>query len=110
MKRPAPIDDDDLDVIGHEERPGPDSAGQSGDTQGLSDEEGATSQSVAELVEEGQAWEAGIVARFVQDVSPVDLPSVPEEIVARLLVISAAMEHLPRTSAGWDAQPGLASP
>jgi hypothetical protein len=43
------------------ERPGPGSAGQSGDTQGLSDSEEATSESVRELVEEGQAFEAGIV-------------------------------------------------
>jgi hypothetical protein len=35
--------------------------GQSGDIQGLSDVEGVDSESVAELVEEGQAFEAGIV-------------------------------------------------
>jgi len=38
------------------------SAGQSGDTQGLSNAEGADSESVEELVEEGQDFEAGIVA------------------------------------------------
>lgn len=41
---------------------GPESAGQAGDTIGLSTEELADSESVAELVEEGQAYEAGIVS------------------------------------------------
>jgi hypothetical protein len=41
---------------------GPDSAGQSGDLQGLSNAEGADSESVDELIEEGNAFEAGIVA------------------------------------------------
>jgi hypothetical protein len=38
------------------------SAGQSGDLQGLSDIEGADSESVDELVEEGNAFEADVVA------------------------------------------------
>ena len=38
------------------------SAGQSGDTQGLSNAEEADSESVEELVEEGQTFEAGVVA------------------------------------------------
>jgi len=38
------------------------SAGQSGDTQGLSSAEEAGSESVEELVEEGQTFEAGVVA------------------------------------------------
>jgi hypothetical protein len=37
------------------------SAGQSGDTEGLSDVEGADSESVEELVEEGQDFEAELV-------------------------------------------------
>ncbi len=37
---------------------GPNSAGQSGDTQGLSGEEESGSESVEELVEEGQSFEA----------------------------------------------------
>jgi hypothetical protein len=40
---------------------GPESAGQSGDTAGLSREEYADSESVEELVEEGQAFEAGVI-------------------------------------------------
>ena len=42
-------------------------AGQSGDTQGLSNAEEADSESVEELVEEGQGFEAGVVAG-VEDV------------------------------------------
>ena len=41
---------------------GPDSGGQSGDTEGLSRSDLADSESVEELVEEGQAFEAGIVS------------------------------------------------
>jgi hypothetical protein len=40
---------------------GPRSGGQSGDLQGLRDREGADSESVGELLEEGNAFEAGIV-------------------------------------------------
>lgn len=38
------------------------SAGQSGDTQGLSNLEEADSESVEELIEEGQSFEASVVA------------------------------------------------
>ena len=41
---------------------GPDSAGQSGDLQGLSEVESADSESVDELIEEGNAFEAGVVS------------------------------------------------
>ena len=41
---------------------GPDSAGQSGDTQGLSDVAEAGSESVEELVEEGQSFEAEVIS------------------------------------------------
>jgi len=40
---------------------GPEAAGQSGDTEAISREEIADSESVEELLEEGQAFEAGIV-------------------------------------------------
>jgi hypothetical protein len=43
-------------------RPGPGSAGQSGDTQGLSDVAEAGSESVEELVEEGQSFEAEVIS------------------------------------------------
>ena len=41
---------------------GPGSAGQSGDTQGLSDLAESSSESVEELIAEGQFFEAGIVS------------------------------------------------
>ena len=41
---------------------GPESGGQSGDTEGLSEEESVDSESVEELVEEGQAFEAGVIS------------------------------------------------
>jgi hypothetical protein len=41
---------------------GPDSAGQSGDLQGLFDYEDSNSESVTELLEEGQAFEASVVS------------------------------------------------
>jgi hypothetical protein len=41
---------------------GPEAGGQSGDTEGLSRAELADSESVEELLEEGQAFEAGIVS------------------------------------------------
>src|SRR6266508_1630055 len=41
---------------------GPEAGGQSGDIEGLSREELADSESVEELIEEGQAFEAGIIS------------------------------------------------
>lgn len=41
--------------------PGSGTGGQSGDIQGLSNVEGADSESVEELIEDGQAYEAGII-------------------------------------------------
>jgi hypothetical protein len=49
-------------VPGTEKGLGPDSAGQSGDTQGLSEEAGADSESVSELLEEGQSFEAEVIS------------------------------------------------
>ena len=40
---------------------GPDSAGQSGDLQGLTESDEAANESVAELIEEGQFHEASIL-------------------------------------------------
>lgn len=61
------------------------SAGQSGDLQGLSDVESADSESVDELLEEGNSFEAGIV-EGVQDASnnqtrEVHTREVPEDDV-----------------------------
>ncbi len=54
---------DDRRILGTGNRAGlgPGSAGQSGDTQGLSNEASADSESVVELVESGQYMEAEIV-------------------------------------------------
>jgi len=49
-------------VVEKEKGLGPDSAGQSGDTQGLSDVAEAASESVLELVEEGQSFEAEVIS------------------------------------------------
>ncbi len=49
-------------VTGKEKGLGPDSAGQSGDTQGLSELAGADSESVSELLEEGQSFEAEVIS------------------------------------------------
>jgi hypothetical protein len=57
------------------ENPDPLEAGQAGDVQGLSDVPSASSQSVRELVEEGQAFEAGIVAG-VENAPPADVEEV----------------------------------
>ena len=64
---------------------GPGSAGQSGDTQGLSDDAEADSESVLELVEEGQSFEAEVIAGIEDapdpDVAEVRTRQVPEDDV-----------------------------
>ncbi len=64
---------------------GPDSAGQSGDNQGLPDEAEAGPQSVEELVEEGQSLEAeailGVEDAGDADVEEVHTKQVPEDDV-----------------------------
>jgi N utilization substance protein A len=64
---------------------GTNSAGQSGDTQQISDVAGADSESVAELVEEGNAFEAdaieGVENAKDPDVSEVTTREVPEDDV-----------------------------
>ena len=62
-----------------------DSAGQSGDTQGLSDRAEAGSESVEELLEEGQSFEAEAISGVEDapdpDVSEVHTKQVPEDDV-----------------------------
>lgn len=69
----------------HEDELGPDSAGQSGDLQGLSDVADADSESVKELVEQGNAFEAdavdGVENAKDPDVSEVTTRQVPEDDV-----------------------------
>ena len=64
---------------------GPEAGGQAGDTEGLSRAELADSESVEELVEEGQAFEAGIVNGVENapnaDRGPVRTRQVPEDDV-----------------------------
>jgi hypothetical protein len=64
---------------------GPDSAGQSGDIQQISGVADADSQSVEELIEEGNAFEAEAVAGVENakdpDVSEVTTRQVPEDDV-----------------------------
>jgi len=64
---------------------GAESAGQSGDTEGLSRVEEADSESVEELVEEGQAFEAGVVEGVEEadeaDAAEVQTREVPEDDV-----------------------------
>jgi hypothetical protein len=64
---------------------GPGSAGQSGDTQGLSDVEESGPESVEELAEEGQSLEADIVNAVENapdpDVDEVHTRQVPEDDV-----------------------------
>jgi hypothetical protein len=61
---------------------GPESGGQSGDTEGLSRGELADSESVEELLEEGQAFEAGVISGVENapdaDRGPVRTRQVPE--------------------------------
>jgi N utilization substance protein A len=66
----TPLSDDVLDG-GEEDEEGPDSAGQAGDITGLSDEPEASDESVEELVEEGQYFEAEVVDG-VENVPPAD--------------------------------------
>lgn len=64
---------------------GPDSAGQSGDTQGLPEGAEAGDESVAELVEEGQSFEAEAISGVEDapdpDVAEVHTKQVPEDDV-----------------------------
>jgi len=64
---------------------GLESGGQSGDTEGLSRSETADSESVEELLEEGQAFEAGIVSGVENapdaDAGEVTTREVPEDDV-----------------------------
>ena len=73
------------DVPPKETRGGPGSAGQSGDTQGLSDDAEAGSESVLELVEEGQFFEAEAISGVEDapdpDVAEVHTKQVPEDDV-----------------------------
>jgi hypothetical protein len=71
--------------VNHQDELGPDSAGQSGDLQEISDTADADSESVEELLEEGNAFEAGVVDgeenAELADVAEVTTREVPEDDV-----------------------------
>ena len=67
------------------DKPRPETAGQSGDNQGLSNLAQANSESVEELLEEGQSFEAAVISGVENapdaDVSEVTTREVPEDDV-----------------------------
>ena len=69
----------------HDNELGPDSAGQSGDLQGISDVADVDSESLTELIEEGNAFEGEVVDGVENakdaDVSEVTTREVPEDDV-----------------------------
>jgi hypothetical protein len=77
--------DDDEEVRAGRSDVGPGSAGQSGDTQGLSTSDDTSSEAVAELLEEGQYYEASVISGIEDappaDVSEVRTKEVPEDDV-----------------------------
>ena len=68
-----------------DEKPGPETAGQSGDIQGLSNVPVADSESVEELLEEGQSFEAALISGVENapdaDAGEVRTREVPEDDV-----------------------------
>jgi hypothetical protein len=73
---------------------GPGSAGQSGDTQGLSDVAEADSESVLELLEEGQSFEAEVISG-VENAPDAD---VAEVATKQVLEDDVPPEYLTRES------------
>jgi hypothetical protein len=73
------------DEKNHRDELGPNSAGQSGDLQQLPDDADADSESVEELLEEGNSYEAevidGVESAQDADVSEVRTRQVPEDDV-----------------------------
>ena len=80
----VPIRPEDLEDARKPRGLGPDSAGQSGDLQGLSEVPDADSESVEELVEEGQSLEADAIAgveKAADGEAPVRSRERPEDDV-----------------------------
>jgi hypothetical protein len=84
-KKIRPGEIPDPDQVDDVTLPGPGGAGQAGDTQGLSDVADADSQSVEELAEEGQYFEAAVISGIenapAADVSEVKTREVPQDDV-----------------------------
>jgi uncharacterized protein YbjQ (UPF0145 family) len=72
MKKPIVVSSEELT---EQQGMGPSAAGQSGDLQGLSNIADADSESVEQLVEEGQAMEADAIAG-VEDAPEADISEV----------------------------------
>ena len=73
-----------LEPFGEERGMGAEAGGQSGDTEGLTRFEEADSESVEELIEEGQAFEAGVVSGVEEadsELHEVRTREVPEDDV-----------------------------
>jgi N utilization substance protein A len=70
---------------------GPDSAGQSGDIQGLSDIADADSESVEELVEEGNAFEA----EAIEGVEDADDDAEDDGVVAEVTTHQVPEDDIP---------------
>jgi hypothetical protein len=70
MKKRFSITDDN-----DSKRDAANAAGQSGDLQGLESEEGASSESVTELLEEGQYYEASVLSG-IENAPPADVSRV----------------------------------
>jgi hypothetical protein len=87
MPRTSKKNEDAIAPEPPEEKPRPETGGQSGDTQGLSDVPLVTSESVQELVEEGQFFEAEVVSGVENaldaDQGEVRTHEVPEDDVPR---------------------------
>ena len=77
-----------------EQKPRLETGGQSGDTQGLSDVVEADSESVAELVEEGQFFEAGVISG-VENAPDPDMAEVTTREVPADDVPAEYLEHDP---------------
>jgi len=67
---------------------GPDSAGQSGDTQQISDTASADSESVEELAEEGNAFEADAVHEWRTRKMPTSLKSLLGKFLKTMFLAS----------------------
>ena len=84
MQNPEESLPSDTEIEG-EERGDPDSGGQAGDAQGLSDLAEADSESVRELAEEGQYFEAAVISGIENapdaDVAEITTKEVPEDDV-----------------------------
>ncbi len=79
-----------------EAKPGPGSAGQSGDTQGLSSDDDQDPESVRELLEEGQAYEASVISAIENappaDIAEVTTREVPEDDVPDEYIVTEPEE------------------